>query len=148
LCSRLRGNQGSAVYDRSNERSYVETADGATVKIIIPKIGGVKLKSGKLLPADGQLAGTPSILFDAVVIITSPEGCELLMNEAAAIDFAKDAFGHLKAIGFTPNAMPLLDKAGVQPDAGIVDVSKNTGHFIKPAPTRQWERERKVRLLA
>ncbi len=123
-------------------------ADGATVKIIAPKIGGVKLKSGKLLAADGQLAGTPSFLFDAVAIVASVDGCALLMNEGAAIDFAKDAFGHLKAIGFTPEAKPLLEKAGVQMDAGVVDVSKNAGQFIKPARTRQWEREAKVRLLA
>jgi catalase len=123
-------------------------ADGATVKIIAPKIGGVKLKSGKLLAADGQLAGTPSILFDAVAIVVSEAGCEMLLNEGAAIDFAKDAFSHLKAIGFTSEAGPLLKKAGVQMDAGIVDVSKNAGLFIKPARTRQWERETKVRLLA
>jgi catalase len=123
-------------------------ADGATVKIIAPKIGGVKLKSGKPLAADGQLAGTPSVLFDAVVIVASTAGCELLMNEGAAIDFAKDAFGHLKAIGFTPEAEALLEKAGVQMDAGIVDVSETSDPFVKAARTRQWEREAKVRLLA
>ena len=123
-------------------------ADGATVKIIAPKIGGVILKSGKRLLADGQLAGTPSILFDAVAIVASDAGCKLLLNEGAAIDFAKDAFGHLKAIGFTPEAKPLLDKAGVETDAGIVDVANNAGRFVEPARTRQWGREKKVRLLA
>ena len=76
-------------------------AEGATVKIVAPKIGGVKLEGGKILEADGQLAGTPSVLFDAVALVLSKEGCAQLMSESAAIDFVKDAFGHLKAIGFT-----------------------------------------------
>ena len=33
------------------------------------------------------------------------------------MQFVMDAFGHLKAIGHTPEAQPLLDKAGVVPDA-------------------------------
>ncbi len=75
--------------------------EGATVKIVAPKIGGVKLQGGKMLPADGQLAGTPSIIFDAVALVISQEGCAQLLGESAATDFVKDAFGHLKAIGFT-----------------------------------------------
>ena len=39
---------------------------------------------------------------------------------ARPLDFAKEAFGHLKAIGHTAQAQPLLDKAGVQPDAGVI----------------------------
>ena len=122
--------------------------EGATVKIVAPKIGGVKLKGGKHLAADGQLAGTPSVLFDAVAIIVSDKGCEALLQEGAAIDFAKDAFGHLKAIGHSPEAQPLLDKAGVEADAGVVDVAKDAKPFLKPARTRQWDREPKVRMLA
>lgn len=48
-------------------------ADGATVKIVAPKIGGVTLKGGKKLKADGQLAGTPSVVFDAVALVLSEE---------------------------------------------------------------------------
>jgi catalase len=71
-----------------------------------------------------------------------------LLKEGAAVDFAKDAFGHLKAIGHTSEAQPLLDKAGVQPDAGVVDLSRGAESFITPAATRQWDREPKVRTLA
>ena len=123
-------------------------AQGATVKIVAPKIGGVTLKGGKRLKADGQLAGTPSVMFDAVAIVLSEAGCAELLKEGAAIDFAKDAFGHLKAIGFTPEAQPLLDKAGVEADAGVVDVSADAKPWLKPAATRQWDREPKVRMLA
>lgn len=122
--------------------------DGGSVFIVAPKIGGAKLKDGKTLAADGQLAGSPSVLFDAVAIILSEDGCAQMLKEGAAVDFAKDAFGHLKAIGHTREAQPLLDKAGVEPDAGVIDLSKNAQSFLAPARTRQWDREPKVRMLA
>lgn len=128
-------------------RATVE-GDGGSVFIVAPKIGGAKLKGGKTLIADGQLAGSPSVLFDAVAIVLSDDGCAQLLKEGAAVDFAKDAFGHLKAIGHTPEAQPLLDKAGVEPDAGVIDLSKNAEAFLAPARTRQWDREPKVRMLA
>lgn len=128
-------------------KSSVES-EGGTVKIVAPKIGGVTLKGGKALKADGQLAGTPSVIFDAVAIVLSEDGCALLMKEGAAIDFAKDAFGHLKAIGYSAEAKPLLDKAGVEPDDGIVALGKSVDGFFAPARTRQWAREPDVRMLA
>jgi catalase len=128
-------------------RSAVE-GDGGSVKIVAPKIGGVKLKDGKALKADGQLAGTPSVIFDAVAIVLSEAGCKELLKEAAAVDFAKDAFGHLKAIGHSAEAKPLLDKAGVVPDAGIVALASDAKGFVEPARTRQWDREPKLRMLA
>jgi len=123
-------------------------AAGAAVEIIAPKRGGAKLKDGSMLKADHQLAGAPSVLFDAVALVLSADGCQQLLTEGAAVDFAKDAFGHLKAIGHTPEAQPLLDKAGVEADAGVVDLSNGADAFIKPAATRQWDREPKVRTLA
>jgi catalase len=103
-------------------RAIRKTAEGegATVKIVAPKVGGVTLKDGSKLKADGQLAGTPSVLFDAVALVLSEEGCSELLNDGAPIDFAKNAFGHLKAIGFSAHAQPLLDKAGVETDQGVL----------------------------
>lgn len=138
------GADGAAV---SALKTAAESA-GATVKIVAPRIGGVTLKGGDRLKADGQLAGTPSVMFDALAIIVSDAGCEALLKDGAAVDFAKDAFGHLKAIGFTPEARPLLDKAGVEPDAGVVDLSDDVASWLVPASTRQWDREPKVRTLA
>ena len=123
-------------------------AEGGTLKVVAPKIGGVSLKGGKTLKADGQLAGSPSVIFDAVALVLSKEGCTTLMNEATAVDFVRDAFGHLKAIGFTVDAKPLLDKAGVAPDAGVVTLSSDATAFIIPARTRQWQREPQLRMLA
>ena len=128
-------------------RAAVE-GDGGSIFIVAPKIGGAKLKDGSTLAADGQLAGSPSVLFDAVAVVLSDDGCATLMKEGAAVDFVKDAFGHLKAIGHTPEAQPLLDKAGVEPDAGVIDLAKDADGFLAPARTRQWDREPKVRMLA
>ncbi|MET0651130.1 MAG: catalase [Hyphomicrobiaceae bacterium] len=122
--------------------------EGATVKIVAPKVGGVTLKDGSKLKADGQLAGTPSVLFDAVALVLSEDGCKKLLKESAAVDFAANAFVHLKAIGFSKEAQPLLDKAGVAADEGVVDLEDGAAGFIDQARTRQWDREPKVRMLA
>lgn len=123
------------------------TDAGASVKIVAPKVGGAKLADGSMLPADGQLAGTPSVLFDAVAIILSDEGAKSLSKESAAIDFVRDAFGHLKAIAADKGGQVLLKTANIGQDAGVVDVS-NKDAFIAAAKTRQWDREKSVRTLA
>ena len=123
------------------------TDAGATVKIVAPKVGGARLADGSSLAADGQLAGTPSVLFDAVAVILSEEGAKTLSMEGTAIDFVRDAFGHLKAIAVDKGGRALLKIANVGQDAGIVDASDKDG-FIAAAKTRQWEREKSVRTLA
>lgn len=120
---------------------------GAAVKIVAPKVGGAKLADGSMLAADGQLAGTPSVLFDAVAVILSDEGAKALSMEGAAIDFVRDAFGHLKAIAVDKGGRALLNAANVGQDAGIVDAADNK-RFIDAAKTRQWDREKLVRTLA
>jgi catalase len=117
---------------------------GATAKIVAPSIGGVTLKDGSHLAADGQLAGTPSVLFDAVAVLLSAEGCDELINDSAAIDFVRHAFVHLKAIGHSDAAGPLLRKAGVEVDDAVVDVEVKLDHWVTHARTRFWARESKV----
>ncbi len=118
---------------------------GARPIVIAPKVGGAKLSDGSLLKADGQLAGFPSVLVDAIVVALSADGTKMLLNEGAAIQFVMDAFGHLKAIGATDEAKPLLDKAGVVPDDGVTALDDA---FIEAAKKRHWDREPKVRTLA
>ncbi|WP_369062005.1 catalase [Caulobacter sp. 73W] len=118
---------------------------GARAVLIAPKIGGAKLSDGKLRPVDGQLAGTPSVLVDAAAIVLSQEGCAALLKEAAAVQFVMDAFGHLKAIGASDEAQPLLDKAGVEADEGVCGLDEA---FIQAAAKRFFAREPKVRTLA
>jgi catalase len=123
------------------------TDAGATVKIVAPKVGGAKLDTGLMLSVDGQLAGTPSVLFDAIAVILSDEGAKALAMESAAIDFVRDAFGHLKAIAIDEGGKALLRIANVGQDAGVVDANDREA-FIAVAKTRQWDREKSVRTLA
>jgi len=127
-------------------RSAIENA-GARVKIIAPKIGGVRLSDGRHQKADGHLAGSPSVLFDAVALVLSDAAGIALATEAAAIDFVSDAYGHLKAIAATEGAQPLLDAAGILPDAGVIAATA-AKEFVGAAMTRQWDREPKLRTLA
>ena len=120
---------------------------GATVKLVAPRVGGAKLADGSRLTADGQLAGTPSVLFDAVAVILSDAGAALLSGESAAIDFLRDAFGHLKAIAADKGGQALMATANVGKDGGVVDCNDPEA-FIAAAKTRQWDREKLVRVLA
>ena len=117
------------------------------LQIIGRLVGGARLADGSLLPADGQPAGTPSVLFDAVAVILSKEGAKALSAKGSAIDFARDAFGHLKAIGVDAGGRALLKTANVGQDAGVVDAGDKDA-FIAAAKTRQWDREKYVRTLA
>jgi catalase len=118
---------------------------GAKAKIVAPKVGGARLSDGSTMKADGQLAGSPSQIFDAVAVVLSEDGCQALVKQAAAVQFVMDAFGHLKAIGASAAAKPLLEKAGVQPDGGVTGLDKA---FIAAAARRFYDREPKVRMLA
>ena len=122
-------------------------AAGARVTIVAPHIGGTKLSNGKRLIAQGQLAGTPSVFFDAIAVVLSEESGNELARESAAVDFVRDAYGHLKAIAFQGGGRELLQRAGVEEDAGIVQAG-DVEAFIGAAKTRQWEREKRVRALA
>ena len=120
---------------------------GASVKIVAPKVGGASLSDGRHLSADGQLAGTPSVIFDAVAVVLSEAGAALLSREAAAIDFVRDAFGHLKAIAVDAGGLTILSAAGIERDDAVVDATKVKA-FVEAAKTRQWQREASVRTLA
>ncbi|MES2291508.1 MAG: catalase [Pseudomonadota bacterium] len=122
----------------------VKKANGKAV-IVAPKVGGAKLSDGTQHNADGQLAGSPSQIFDAVAIVLSEAGCAALMSESAAVEFIMNAFGHLKAIGASAAAKPLLDKAGVVPDDGVTALD---GAFVKAASQRFYAREPSLRTLA
>ena len=45
-------------------------------------------------------SGAPSVVFDAVAIFASADGIKPLLKISAAIDWIRDAFGHLKVIGW------------------------------------------------
>jgi catalase len=128
-------------------RAAVEKA-GAQLQVVAPKIGGVSAKGGKRIAADHALPGGPSLFFDAVVVAPSSDGAAMLEKEAAAIDWLRDAFGHLKVIGVVDAAGPLVERAGIKEDAGVVaiDGGKGVNGFITAAKNgRIWDRERSLR---
>jgi len=116
---------------------------GATVMLVSPKIGEQTLKGGTL-KAHGQLAGSPSVLFDAVASIVMPDAAERLARDSAAKQWFMDAYSHAKTIGACPATQKLLASLGIEPDEGIVEIAQ----FASVAPARHWDREPKVRMLA
>ena len=120
-------------------------AAGAQVKLVAPKVS-VTLKDGKTLAVDGQLAGTPSVLFDAIASVLDPAEALQLSHQAAAVDWFRDAFGHLKAIAACKGTLQILGAGGITPDAAVVD-PKDVKRFIELAKTRFWARESTLRQL-
>jgi catalase len=128
-------------------RNAVEK-EGATFAIVAPKAAGVKTAKGKRVAADHALSSGPSIFFDAVALVPSEAGAALLAREAAAIDWVRDAFGHLKIIGTVEAAGPILEKAAVEEDDGVVDLAGRGGvkAFIDAAKRQRiWAREPTLR---
>jgi catalase len=112
-------------------------AAGATPVLIAPRLLHIGTKP-KAMDADGQLAGTPSVTCDAIAIVVTEQGAAALAADAAAVQFVADAYAHLKAIGHTPQAQPLLDQAHVKPGDGVVDLGPG---FIDAAGRRYYLRE-------
>jgi catalase len=135
---------GSDAGELVRVKAAIKKAGGKAV-IVAPKIGATKLSDGQAIKSDGQLLGSPSQMFDAVALVLSEEGCHALVQEGAAVQFVMDAFGHLKAIGASAAAKPLLDKAGVERDEGVTGTGDD---FVTAAARRFYDRESKIRMLA
>ncbi|ESQ76730.1 hypothetical protein ABAC402_03375 [Asticcacaulis sp. AC402] len=140
---------GILIADGSDAAAFVKlkkaiTDAGAKAVIVAPKVGGAKLSDGKVMKADRQLAGSPSQLYDGVAVVLSEDRTTALLKESAAVEWLTNAFVHLKAIGHTTESHPLLKKAGVEHDEGVVLLDD----FVAAAGTRYFDREPKVRTLA
>ena len=131
-------------------RSALATA-GATLELVAPTVGGVVTAEGDLLPADHKIDGGPSVMFDAVAVLPSAEGGAQLALEAAAVNFVRDAFGHLKVIAYLPTAAPLFVKGGLtdatpDSDPGLIALpAASLADFVRAAAEgRVWAREPRV----
>ncbi len=120
---------------------------GAKLKVIAPKVAGAKDINGKPMQADFQLAGGPSVFFDAVVLAISEEAARQLSTQPAAVGFVQDAFSHLKVIGYADGAQTLMKKAGVVKDDGVLQITESSpADFVARAVKgRVWAREKTVR---
>lgn len=124
-------------------QSSVESKRGI-VELVAPTVGGVAMDDGSAVPAKQKINGGPSVLYDAVAILASRQGTELLVNEATARDFVADAFAHAKFIAYSEEVLPLLPKAGIAPDRGCVVVrsADEVAQFLEACgELRFWDRE-------
>jgi catalase len=124
--------------------------EGAMMAIVAPQIGGVTTSDGRSLMAQFTIEGGPSALYDAVAVLPGEEGARQLAGLAVARDFVADAFAHLKVIGHSAAAAPLLKEAGVKSadDPGILPLAEPGGveDFLAACrKLRVWQRERQVR---
>jgi len=117
----------------------------ADFAVVAPKVGGAAGGDGSVIEANMQLAGGPSVLFDAVFVALTNEGAKKLEKEAAAVAWVHDAYAHCKVIGATEGALALLNAAGVVADEGVLVGAKADAFVETAAKGRVWEREPKVR---
>ncbi len=127
------------------------TKEKAVFELIAPKVGGVQASDGSWIEVHHMIDGGPSVLFDAVALLTSAAAVEDLVKEATARDFVADAFQHCKFIGYEQSAMPLLEKAGIAGalDEGVVALPGEEGlaGFVSLlGKLRVWGREPSVKL--
>jgi catalase len=106
-----------------------------------------------VVAAKQKIDGGPSVLYDAVAVVTSKDGAALLAIDAAAKDFVTDAFAHCKFIALTAEAHLLFEKAGVADDLDDaclpLGAPKDAGAFlIACRALRYWPRELGVDLDA
>ncbi|BAV63330.1 catalase domain-containing protein [Sphingobium cloacae] len=145
----LKGRKVGILFAEGSDKAAIDALKGGIEKaggtafLVAPKVGGIAVKGGTL-KADGQLAGSPSVLFDAVASILMPDQAEKLSKEGAAVQWFMDAYGHCKTIAHCKGTQPLLDKAHVEPDEGVVPIED----FLKTGVKRHWAREPRVRDLA
>lgn len=146
----LSGRSVAILFTNGSDASQIDKlksdlkAKKAMVTLVAPSLDGIQMSDNSTRMADAQLAGAPSVLYDAVAVIVSEAGAASLMKESAAVQFVMDAYGHLKAIGASSGAYSLLQKAGVKNDDGITDIDSS---FLDAAARRFWKREEKVRTL-
>ena len=115
------------------------------VKIIAPTVGGVTAADGSMIEADFQLAGGSSVLFDAVALVLSEAGAAEMCADSAAVGFVEDAFAHLKVIGHTDAAAPLLKRAGVKADKAVLPLADLGAFAAAIKDGKFFPREPKVR---
>ncbi len=122
---------------------------GAVVELIAPTVGTIHCTKGKAFDPDHFLRGAPSALFDGVIVAPAPGKAAELLAMPQAVDWLRMAYAHLKVIGVSEAAAPLLEKAQIQRGAdGIVmlGAAADVATFYETASAshRVWDREPKL----
>jgi len=127
---------------------------GAVYEIVTPFAAGATLDDGNMVEGKQKIDGGPSVLYDAVALITSADGAAMLAQDKTAKDFVNDAFAHCKFIGYVEAALPFIERAGILPadmDEGMIPLAKPadvSGFLTQCGQLRLWDREFKVDLDA
>ncbi len=121
-------------------------AEGAKLKIVAPRIGGITDSGGTQWPADEKVDGGPSVLFDAVAIIPGAESVGQLVTNPTAHDFLKDAFAHSKFIALATAADELVKAVCLESklDGGCFSIGDpdSAKDFVEAcSKLRFWDRE-------
>ncbi|KAI0545713.1 class I glutamine amidotransferase-like protein [Xylaria curta] len=110
---------------------------------------GVERKPGNGVKPDHHLEGMRSTMFDAIFIPGGADSIKTLEKSGRAIHWVREAFGHLKAIGATGEAVQLLEQAFTLPEVkksrddktvescryGVVTIGKVSPDSLKGAVT-------------
>jgi catalase len=90
----------AAGFDAKLKKAIVAAIEkeGAKAAIIAPRVGGVDDAGHTKHPADMALSGSPSVLFDAIVVLAGQDGDKDLAANPDAVGFMMDACRHLKAM--------------------------------------------------
>lgn len=116
---------------------------GVMIKIIAEKVGGVRLSDGQHLPADEKIDGAPSVLFDGIALLLTEPEAKRLAQQKPVQDFVSDAFAHLKVIGHTSGAQPLLSLTQGRSDEFVITLNNTEkgGALINKLALRCWQRK-------
>ncbi len=138
---------GILVTDGADAAKLASAAEEAkvNVELVAPAVGGIEASDGHRVAADQKIDGGPSVLYDAVIVLTAKDGAEALAALPAARDFVTDAYAHCKFIGYTGDATPLFEAAGLSRlmDDGFISLGETAAaEFISQcAELRFWSRQ-------
>ena len=118
-------------------------AEHARVILVAPTVAGIRASDGTHIEVGQKVDGAPSVLYDAVAVITTKEGAGHLARRPAARDFITDAYAHCKFVGYTDDASALLAATGLASalDEGFIELNGNAGDFVAHCrQLRHWAR--------
>ena len=128
-------------------KSAAEQAQ-VNVELVAPAVGGVETSDGNHTSADQKIDGGPSVIYDAVILLASKHGAPALAAQPAVRDFVADAYAHCKFIGYTGDASPLFEAAGLGDlsDDGFVSLDEHSaaGFISRCAELRFWPRQASI----
>ncbi|GAA4392426.1 hypothetical protein GCM10023153_11420 [Ornithinibacter aureus] len=119
---------------------------GGVVEVVALTVGGAWLSDHSILQAKQAVAGGPSVLYDAVAVVTGAAGGSALADDPAARDFLTDAFTHFKVIGLGGDTDALVAACGLTGSLDDACLPVGTAAEAKAFVTRlggprQWERD-------